>query len=113
MTTLTFKSVVYVILIQICLTHPVNKIVSSPTSSINCIYNNETNAIIECYKITIITDFNNSINYTNHNITVINNDELTPKQTHVFIILGCLIFISFVLMCYLDNYTKYRCLTKI
>ena len=113
MTTLTFKSVVYVILIQICLTHTVNTLLASNSSSINCIYNNETNSIIECYKIIIINDINNSINYTNHNITVINDDELTPKQTHVFIILGCLIFISFVLMCYLDNYTEYRCLTKI
>jgi hypothetical protein len=117
MTTSTFKCIIYIILIQICLTHPVNKIVTSPSSSINCIYNNNTNTIIECY-ITNNTNFTNIINNsTNHNTTIIddNDDKLEAKHIQFFVILGCSLFIFLAIMCYIDNNQNIDCkpLTKI
>lgn len=118
MKTLTLKCILYFIYIQISYTNPINKIVSSTTSSItsststtsstNCINNNETNVIIEC-NITnianITNDFNNSINSTIYNETIINindNNKLEQRLIRDYIILGCSLFVSLLIICYYD-----------
>lgn len=128
MTISIFKSVIYVILIQICLTHPVIKIIASSTSSINCIYNNETNTIIECYITNITTNFNNSINSNNSNnfnnsinstiqnkTLIEDNDKLEPRLIRVLVILGCLLVASIGIMQYIDSNENIECkpLTKV
>ena len=110
MTNLTFKCILYFIYIQISYTNPINKIVSSTTSSTstittsstNCSYNNETNTIIECNIINITNDFKNSTIYNETIININDDNKLEPQLIRDYVILGCSLFVSLLIICYYD-----------
>ena len=107
----TFKIVIYIISIQLCLTNPINKNKLLLVNNTNCIDNNEINTITKC---NITNNFNNTTNSTNK--TLINHDnKLTSREIRFLIILGCSLFLFLLIICYYDYKNNIGCkpLTKI